>query len=152
MNAWRVVEDALLVVLLLSLVLFAAVQIGARNILDAGWIWGDQAIRVGVLWVGLLGAVVASREDHHLRIDLVPRLLGPRARAALAAFTHAVTAGACSLLAWHAARFVYDERVYGMGGIGAVPGWVLQVVMPVAFALMAVRHLGHVWRHGFQAR
>lgn len=145
-RAWRSIEDALLVVLLLALVLFAGVQIGARNLFDGGWIWGEQLIRVGVLWVGLLGAVVASREDRHLRIDLVPRLLPERGRLAAGAVAHAVTAVVCAVIAWHAARFVAGEQEFGSGGIGDVPGWVLQIVMPVAFALMAVRHVGHAVR------
>lgn len=146
-RAWSAFEDALLVVLLLALVLLAGAQIGARNLFDGGWIWAEQTIRLGVLWVGLLGAVVASREDRHLRIDLLPRLLPPRGRAASAALAHAVTAGVCAAVAWHAARFVLAERAFGGAGIGPVAAWVLQSVMPLAFALMAVRHVGHVIAH-----
>ena len=140
------VEDALLVVLLLALVVFAGVQIGARNLFDAGWIWGEQLVRIGVMWVGLLGAVVASREDRHLRIDVIPRLLPPRGQVVCAVLAHLVTAGVCAVIAWYAAEFVLGEREYGAAGIGAVSGWVLQSVMPVAFALMAVRHAAHVVR------
>ncbi|MEX0900239.1 MAG: TRAP transporter small permease [Gammaproteobacteria bacterium] len=140
------VEDALLVILLLALVVFAGAQIGARNLFDAGWIWGEQLVRVGVLWVGLLGAVVASRDDRHLRIDVVPRLLPPRGQVACAVIAHGVSAGVCAVIAWHAGEFVLAEREYGAAGIGAVSGWVLQAVMPVAFALMAMRHAAHVLR------
>lgn len=140
------VEDALLVILLLALVVFAGAQIGARNLFDAGWIWGEQLIRIGVLWVGLLGAVVASRDDRHLRIDVVPRLLPPRGKIICAVIAHLVTAGVCAVIAWYAAEFVLSERAYGAAGIGVVSGWVLQAVMPVAFALMAVRHAAHVVR------
>jgi TRAP-type C4-dicarboxylate transport system permease small subunit len=140
------VEDALLVILLLALVVFAGAQIGARNLFDAGWIWGEQLVRVGVLWVGLLGAVVASREDRHLRIDVIPRLLPPRGQVVCAALAHLVTAGVCAVIAWYAAEFVLGERAYGATGIGVVSGWVLQAVMPAAFALMAVRHAAHVVR------
>lgn len=150
-RGWRAAEDALLVVLLLALVIFAGAQIGARNLFDGGWIWGEQLIRVGVLWVGLLGAVVASREDRHLRIDLLPRMLPPRGRAAAAAFSHAVTAAVCAVIAWHAARFVAGEQAFGGPGIAAIPGWVLQVVMPVAFALMALRHAVHAGREALAA-
>ena len=142
----RRVEDGLLVVLLLALVVFAGAQIGARNLFDSGWIWGDELVRVGVLWVGLLGAVVASREDRHLRIDFIPRLLPPRGRAVCAIVAHLVTAGVCAVIAWHSGEFVLAERAYDTPGIGVVSGWVLQVVMPVAFALMALRHGAHAIR------
>ena len=142
----RRIEDGLLVVLLLALVVFAGVQIGARNLFDSGWIWGEQLVRVGVRWVGLLGAVVASREDRHLRIDFLARLLPPRGRAACAIVAHLLAAGVCAVIAWHAAEFVLAERAYGTPGIGVVSGWVLQVVMPAAFALMAFRHGAHAVR------
>lgn len=143
---WERIEDALLVVILLALLVLSITQITARNLFDAGWIWSDQLVRVLVLWVGLFGAVVASREDHHLRVDLLPRMLGPRGRRVLAVLTHLFTGTVCAVLAWHAARFVLDERTFGSVGIAAIPGWVLKVVIPVAFALMTVRHLGHAAR------
>ena len=143
-------EDGLLVMLLLALVVFAGVQIGARNLFDSGWIWAEQLIRIGVLWVGLLGAVVASREDRHLKIDVVPRLLPPLGRAICAVIAHVVAAGVCVVIAWHAGEFVAAERAYGTPGIGVAAAWTLQLVMPLAFALMAVRHGAHALRAAFR--
>lgn len=142
----RRIEDALLVVFLVALLALAASQITTRNLFDGGWIWGDQLVRVLVLWVGLLGAVVASRENYHLRVDILPRVLAHAARNALAVFTHLFTAAVCGLVSWHAARFVADERAFGATGIAGIPGWVLALVIPLAFGLMAMRHLAHSWR------
>lgn len=150
-RVWRTVEDALLVSLLLALVVFAGMQIGARNLFDGGWIFGEQLIRLGVLWVGLLGAVVASRDDRHLRIDLVSRVLPARGRAALAVLTHLLTAAVCGVVGWHAARFVLDERVYGGAAVADVPMWMLQTVLPAAFVLMSLRHAVHAGRAAREA-
>ena len=68
-------EDALLVLLLLGMVSMAAGQVLLRNFFDSGVYWGDSAVRVMVLWVTMLGAMVASRDDSHIRIDLVGRFL-----------------------------------------------------------------------------
>lgn len=143
---WRRIEDALLITALLALLCLSITQITTRNLFDTGWIWGDQLVRVLVLWVGLLGAVVASREDYHLRIDLLPRLLGTLGRRVQSTFVHLFTAAVCAVIAWHATRFMLDERAFGSTGIAAVPGWVLTTVIPAAFALMCVRHAGHAWR------
>ena len=140
------VEDALLAGLLLALIVFAGAQIFAREFFDSGWVWADQAVRIGVLWVGLLGAVVASREDRHLKIDALARVLPPRGQAAAAIVSHLVTAGVCAVIAWYAAQFVAGEYEFGTRGVGGVPSWALQVVMPAAFALMAVRHVAHAVR------
>lgn len=142
----RHLEDAALAGLLLALVVFAGAQIGARQLFDSGWVWADQAIRIGVLWIGLLGAVVASREDRHLKIDVLARVLPPRGQAVVAILAHVVTAGVCAVIAWYAARFVLGEREFGAVGVGGLPAWTLQVVMPAAFALMALRHAAHAVR------
>ena len=63
----------LLALLLTSMIGIAAFQVVLRNFFDSGLYWGDSAVRVMVLWVAMLGAMVASRKDEHIRIDLVAR-------------------------------------------------------------------------------
>ena len=69
----RVAEDALLVLILSSMILLAAGQIVLRNVLDIGFIWGDEALRLMVLWLAVAGAVAASRTDKHINIDVLDR-------------------------------------------------------------------------------
>ena len=64
MQAWidRIhrVEDALLVILLSLMILLAATQILLRNFFDLGFVWADPLLRALVLWLGLIGATVAT--------------------------------------------------------------------------------------------
>jgi TRAP-type C4-dicarboxylate transport system permease small subunit len=46
-------------------------------------------------------------------------------------------------LAWQALRFVADERRFGETVLGELPAWMFEVVMPVGFAVIAARFLGH---------
>ena len=74
MMIWlRRIEDALLVVLLTSMIGVAVAQIFLRNFFDSGLYWGDAAVRVMVLWVAMVGAMLASRNDEHIRIDIAER-------------------------------------------------------------------------------
>jgi tripartite ATP-independent transporter DctM subunit len=61
-------EDALLVVLLSTMIVLAGTQIILRNFLDSGFVWIDPLLRVLVLWLGLLGASVTCRAGQ--RLDL----------------------------------------------------------------------------------
>ncbi len=63
-------EDALLVALLGVLLLLASTQILLRNLFDAGLTWADPLLRVLVLWLGLLGAMIASRSGKHITLDV----------------------------------------------------------------------------------
>ena len=69
------IEDGILVALLALMIALAAVQIFLRNFFGAGIIWGDVLVRVLVLWIGLIGAMIATRQNKHISIDLVARFL-----------------------------------------------------------------------------
>ena len=87
------IEDGLLVLLLAAMIGLAGTQILLRNVLDTGLGWGDPLLRVTVMWIGLLGAMAASRDDNHITIDLVSRILKGRAAAVTSPFRYGSTAG-----------------------------------------------------------
>lgn len=134
-------EDAVLALLLGAMVLLAALQIGLRDVFGLGLSWSDPLLRAMVLWLGLLGALAASRERRQISIDVVSRMLPPRARAATNALTNLFTGVVSGVVAWHAGRFIAQELEFGGGGIGALPGWLLAGVIPFAFGAIALRHL-----------
>src|SRR5699024_1211925 len=63
------VEDAMIVFVLLGMVALAVVQIVARNWLDSSFVWIDPLLQNAVLWIAMLGAMIASRNDEHIRIN-----------------------------------------------------------------------------------
>jgi C4-dicarboxylate transporter DctQ subunit len=135
------IEDGLLVVILSAMILLAVFQIISRNLFAEGIVWIDPLLRVLVLWVGLAGAVVATRTDHHIRIDVftkyLPRIFLPYVQRVVYLFTLSV----CLLIAWHAARFVYSEFEYGTMAFAGVPSWVAGLIIPLSFTLIAVRYV-----------
>jgi len=132
-------EDALLALLLGAMILLAPLQILLRGLFDAGFGWSDPLLRVLVLWVGLLGALAASRDGRQIRIDVLARVLAGRARAAAESVTSLFTAGVCGVVAFHAGRFVISEREYGVVAFSGVPAWVLESIIPFAFGAIALR-------------
>jgi len=137
----RRIETALMSVILLGIVALESLQIVLRNFFSYAIFWADDLIRLGVLWLAIIGALAASREGRHLAIGIVPRYCPAswhKPAACLAAlFAAAVTA----LLAWHAFRFVFDSYRYGDTVLGDLPAWAFQLVMPVGFSLISYRFL-----------
>lgn len=133
-------EDGLLALLLGAMVVLAPTQIVLRNFFDADIAWGDPLLRLLVLWLGLLGALVASRTDRHISIDVFSRVLSQRARSAARALTSLFTAGVAGVVAYHAGRFVASEFEFGSTAFASVPAWACAAVIPLAFGLIAVRH------------
>lgn len=137
----RRIEDVFLVALLAAMLLLASSQIVLRNALDTGLIWADELLRIQVLWIGMLGAVIASRDRHHITIDLLSRFLPSRLRTAAAAVVDLFTAGVCGLIAWHSGRFVRTGIEYDSTALGSLPSWVFEAVIPAGFALIGLRYL-----------
>lgn len=140
-------EDGLLALLLCTLVLLAPTQIILRNFFDAGWIWADPFLRVLVLWLALLGALAASRQDRQIAVDVLSNFLSLRAKAIVGVLTGLFTTFVCSVVAYHSWLFVVAEREFGSKAFGDVPAWLCQSVIPFVFAMIAVRHFVRASRH-----
>ncbi|MBW1961202.1 MAG: TRAP transporter small permease [Deltaproteobacteria bacterium] len=133
------IEDGILISLLMAMTIVAVVQIILRNLFEAGIIWADPLLRMSVLWVGLIGAMVASRFDNHIRIDLVGRML-PKPLASVAkCMVGCFTAVCCGIFAYYSYRFVLLEFKGGGVAFGDVPVWFCASITPVAFVVIALR-------------
>jgi TRAP-type C4-dicarboxylate transport system permease small subunit len=133
-------EDAILVSLLAAMLVLASVQILARNFFQAGIIWGDILVRVMVLWVGLVGAMVAARRNQHISIDIVSRLLPQGVKKAVNAVLNLFAAVVCGIVAYYSLRLVRLEYLDGVVAFGAVPTWTLESIIPLSFGVMALRY------------
>ena len=137
----RFIESGLLVLLLSSMILLAAYQVIARNFFDTGILWGDALVRVLVLWVTFVGATIASRNDEHIRIDLLTRFTGERSSLWLDRFRSLFTAFIAAVFAWYSYEFVRLDYEDGIIAFASVPAWVCELVMPLGAGLICLRYL-----------
>lgn len=133
-------EDTLLVLILATMVFLAVFQIISRNLFAEGVVWIDPLLRMLVLWIGLSGAVVATRTDNHIRIDVFAKYLPKHALPIVQRLVYVFTLLICLLIAWHSARFVYSEYEYGTIAFASIPAWLTALIIPVSFTLIALRY------------
>lgn len=133
-------EDGLLLSLILAAVLLALTQIVLRNTGADALVWADQALSIGVLWIAMVGALVASREKNHIAIDLVSRFASAGKQRFIQAITHAATAACCAIAAWFGGRFVLEEREFGEIAFLNIPLWLCEAIIPVTLGLIALRY------------
>jgi TRAP-type C4-dicarboxylate transport system permease small subunit len=136
-------ENAVLVALLGFLIVFSFVQIVLRNVFSIGVTWGDGLTRIVVLWLALLGALAASRDGKHIRMNALLQRLPPTLQLVAGAGSDVFAAVVSGVLAYLAFEFVRDSRSYGDLLLGQFPAWWFESIMPVAFALIAYRFLLH---------
>ena len=135
------IEDGLLVFILSAMILLSIFQVLARNFFSEGVVWIDPMLRMLVLWVGLAGAVVATRTDNHIRIDVLLKYIPERFRAYVNRLIYLFTSAVCLLITWHAYRFVNSEYEYGSVAFASIPTWVTALILPVGFFFIAFRYL-----------
>jgi len=139
----HLVEDGILALLLFSMILLATSQIFLRNLFDSGIIWADPLLRIMVLWLGLLGALAATRENKHISIDLLTRFLSEPVRIISKSFTSLFSSIVAGILAYHSVRFVVMEYESQTTIITDIPAWIIELILPIAFVLITIRFTIH---------
>jgi len=95
-----------------------------------------------VLIVGMLGGAIAAREQRLLALsNIADTKLAGKWKDASRVFTSAVGAVVCVFLAQAAFQFSWAERESGHTLGYGIPTWVVQCILPLSFAVIAVRIL-----------
>jgi len=141
------VEDWLLATLVLTLVALAGAQIILRDFFDTGLSWADPFLRTLVLWTGMLGALAAVRDDKHIALDVLQRFLAPTAQRVARVLTLGFAAVICAAMAWYSVGLVRIDFVEAtqVGTALSIPAWFPETILPVGFALMALRFILHAF-------
>jgi TRAP-type C4-dicarboxylate transport system permease small subunit len=140
-RALHLVENSLLVGALVAMLGMALMQILLRNLFDSGFLWAESALRILVLWVAMLGALVATRQGNHISIDLLGRYLGLAGRRTVRALNGVIASVICGVAAWYAFVFVGYEYQDETIAFASVPTWACQAILPMGFAGMSLRFM-----------
>ncbi|MBL8950077.1 MAG: TRAP transporter small permease [Myxococcaceae bacterium] len=118
-----------------------------------GLIWAQSLGLAGMLWVGFLGASMATKENSHLTLEVMDFIWRGKAKAnigrvgALCATVFCLVIG---WLCWQQVKLSYDEWVEseGMAQLMSVgfeaPLFIVYAVLPFSFTVMALRFFGRV--------
>lgn len=122
----------------------------ACGLFPAGLRWATSFSLVLTLWVGFLGASMATRDNVHLKVEAANKALPERLRRVTGLLAGVVTAGVCVLLAYLGGRFIavkYDEwdASGGLGGLHEstpIPYFLSFSIVPFAWLVMGARFIG----------
>ena len=136
-------ESWILVAIVLIMVILSFAQVVLRNVFDQGVLWGDIFLRHLVLWVGFIGASVATQEERHINIDVLNRLTKGRAKFFTQGIIYLFAAVVSYFLMQAAWSFVMDEKEYATILFNDIPAWYMQIIIPIGFGLMTIRFFIH---------
>lgn len=134
-------EGRLLVALLSVMVILSFVQVFLRNAFSESFLWGDILLRHLVLWVGFIGAALATSNDRHINIDALTRFLPSRLKHWSKVLTNVFAAVVCYFLSRAGVTFVKNEIDAAGTLYESIPSWYSEIIIPVGFGLLAFHFL-----------
>jgi TRAP-type C4-dicarboxylate transport system permease small subunit len=133
------VEQTLLITLLSFMILTAFFQIILRNAFATGLTWGDSLVRNLVLWIGFIGATLATREGKHISLDVFSRWFPSAGKPLIGFMTDLFSFFICGLLAVAALKFIRNEIQMGTVSFLGIPSCIPEAILPLTFGLMTLR-------------
>ncbi len=123
--------DILLVISVAAIILPVSLQIFARfTELLPRYIWTEELSRFLLVWMVMIGAMIAVREGTHFSVDLFPSLKGrQRALADIVAGLFVLVFAGFFL--WYGIEFT-DTAWYRISELAELPLWMIHIAWPVA--------------------
>lgn len=134
-------EDILLPSLFILTLVLAVLQIVLRNVFSSGLVWADQLLKIMVLWLGMFGAMYATRQRRHIKIDILRHYLKPGLKKLTTQLVYLASSSICLLCGYFSFTFLVLEYEDNTMAFLQVPAWVVESIIPVALFIMALRFL-----------
>jgi tripartite ATP-independent transporter DctM subunit len=138
-------EGAAVGVLLLAMVAIPAAETLGRRFLGRGFPGSAVLVQHLTLWVGFLGALLATGAGRHLALSTTEVIPPGWPRRAASLLSRIVSTAVCALLAYASVKLVAAERGSDRALPLGIPFWWSELVMPFGAGLMALRF---AWRNG----
>ncbi|MEM1174471.1 MAG: TRAP transporter small permease [Pseudomonadota bacterium] len=138
-RAGRIAENTLLILVLGGMVAVAFLQIVLREVFSTGVIWANELVRILVLWLAIVGAVAAARDNRHIRIDLLSHLLPEKLVKGLRIVVDLFAAAVSGVVAWYLWRYIQIEVELEFTVLDGLPAFPAHVIAPIGFVLLSYR-------------
>lgn len=130
--------------------LYTKFNIQFANTLLTSIDWSEPFARLMVLWITFLGASLLTKDNRHIRIDVMGHFLSP----SLLLLRELILSIACAVICFFMVRasigYISMEMQYETSSIMGVAAWKWQVVIPLGFGIMLFRFLFYTLKEIFK--
>jgi len=133
-------EEAFMIVALTFMTVLTVVQVVLRYGFSTGFVWSLEATTYTFAWFVLIGMSYGVRTEAHIAVDLVTSRLSLSGARVFASIALLAGLAYCALMIYGSSQFV--DRLMTLGTDARdipLPRWALTGIMPIAFALLALR-------------
>ena len=124
-----------------AILTFSVSQIILRNFFDSGFVWGESLLRILVLWLGLAGAILASRSGTQISIDVLYPYVPDSYKNIVQKINHLFAAIICLIISYYSLLFVNLEYQDSTLAFENVPAWLTESIIPIGFAVLGIKYL-----------
>ncbi len=144
----RAAEDSLLVVPLFALMVLPLFEIALRRF-HTGISGAAAFVQHFTLIVGMLGGAIAAREGRLLSFSTLTSFFKGKLKAAALVVSSGAASAISAFLCAASIQFVLTEKASGGNLAYGIPRWLIELVLPAGFGLIALRlvwHAAQSWR------
>jgi len=138
-RALTTIESVVAVAGLAAMLTLVLIQAIARNFFDTGYPFAEILLRYLVLLVSFCGAILATADNRHIRIDIALAWLPPGWAPRCTYGAYIIASIVCAAFTRAAARFWWSEWEFAQPHQKWVAGMAL--ILPISFALLTLHFL-----------
>ena len=137
------VETAVISVLSLIMIVLPILEIILRKVRDAGVPNGSIFVQHTGMWLGFLGAVIATGAGKHLGLASTSFIPEGRWRTTALIYGSMVASVTTMVLAYASWLVIQAHRQGNDHIAGNIPAWWSELIVPTSFVLMSLRFIWH---------
>ena len=142
-------ENLVVVLALAVMAILPALEVGLRTFFKTGIPASATIVQHLVLVVGMLGGAIAARENRLLALSVATQWFKGGWLTFARVFSYGFAAAITALLTAASWKFVSEQRSLGKVFAYGIQTWVVQLLIVIGFALVALRlvwHASEKWR------
>lgn len=140
-------EEGLIAFLLALMTLITFGQVIARYIFNYSFVWALELVTFLFAWLIFLGMSYGVRAGSHIGVDALVKALGPRSARVVGAVATLGCIAYALIALFGSWRYIFT--MYAIGTLAEdlpIPVWIPQIVLPLGFALLALRFCEVLYR------
>ncbi|OGF51294.1 MAG: hypothetical protein A2044_07255 [Candidatus Firestonebacteria bacterium GWA2_43_8] len=130
------IENGFAMILLFAMALIPVIEMVFRKAFNTGIAGSIVYVQHLTLWVGFVGAIIATRDKRHLTITSLDEYLPEAGKKIAGIFRNFVSTAICFALFLASVQLVQSETI---AGNLAVPTWIMELILPIGFLIMSLR-------------
>lgn len=139
--AW--IERAFLVTALSVMCLVVFLDFALRELFSYGFVWAKELAMFLMIWVGFVGASLATRANRHLVVGIPEKLFPPKILRYVSSFVSALVVVLTLFIAYLGWQYVMETRMFEERSLVLrIPLWYVQMIIPLSLLVIALRFLG----------